>query len=88
MKVSVIGGGAIGLLVSYFLKINNHEPIIYTRTAVQADHLNRLGITYKDQFGLTDNVPVQSIPVTEFSGKESHCVITVKQTSIHELAFL
>jgi 2-dehydropantoate 2-reductase len=55
---------------------------------VQADHLNRLGITYKDQFGLTDNVPVQAIPVTEFSGKESHCVITVKQTSIHELAFL
>ncbi|ANX12178.1 hypothetical protein ABE41_009175 [Fictibacillus arsenicus] len=88
MKVGVIGGGAIGLLISYFLKLNGHEPVIYTRTNAQAEFLNQNGITYRNQSSNEKNVNVQARQVKEYSGEESYCIITVKQTSIPELFFL
>jgi 2-dehydropantoate 2-reductase len=88
MKVSVIGGGAIGLLLAYFLKQNRHDPIIYTRTREQAEHLNQYGITYRNLSGCEQTINVQAMPVEEYSGTETHCIVTVKQTSIPELSFL
>jgi 2-dehydropantoate 2-reductase len=88
MKVGVIGGGAIGLLISYFLKINGHEPVIYTRTNAQAEFLNQYGITYRNQSSNENNVNVQARHVKDYSGEESYCIISVKQTSISELFFL
>ncbi|MBY6036198.1 2-dehydropantoate 2-reductase [Fictibacillus nanhaiensis] len=88
MKVCVIGGGAIGLLVSYFLKMNGVEPVIYTRTEEQAQKLNASGITYRDKNRKKHSVPVQSKPIQAFSGSEERCVIAVKQTAIEELSFL
>ncbi|RZT23047.1 MULTISPECIES: ketopantoate reductase family protein [Fictibacillus] len=88
MKVGVIGGGAIGLLVSYFLKINGHDPVIYTRTREQAEFLNQNGITYRKQSSYENNVNVQAFHVKEYSGEETHCIISVKQTSISEIFFL
>jgi 2-dehydropantoate 2-reductase len=88
MKVGVIGGGAIGLLISYFLKLNGHEPVIYTRTNAQAEFLNQNGITYRNQSSNENNVNVQARHVKEYSGEESYCIISVKQTSISELFFL
>lgn len=88
MKVGVIGGGAIGLLLSYFLKINGHEPVIYTRTNAQAEFLNQNGITYRDQSSKENNVNVQAHDVKHYSGEEPYCIISVKQTSIPELRFL
>lgn len=88
MKVGVIGGGAIGLLISYFLKLNGHEPVIYTRTSAQAEFLNQNGITYRNQSSKENKVNVQALHVNEYSGEESYCIISVKQTSISELFFL
>jgi 2-dehydropantoate 2-reductase len=88
MKVSVIGGGAIGLLISYFLKRNQHEPVIYTRSKKQAEQLNKYGMTYKNRFGIEDNSAVTAIPVGEYAGNESYCIVAVKQTSIQDLFFL
>jgi 2-dehydropantoate 2-reductase len=88
MKVGVIGGGAIGLLISYFLKLNGHEPVIYTRTSEQAELLNQNGITYRNQSSKENKANVHALPVKEYTGNESYCIITVKQTSISELNFL
>lgn len=88
MKVGVIGGGAIGLLISYFLKLKGHEPVIYTRTSEQAEFLNQNGITYRNQPSKENKVNVHALPVKEYTGNESYCIITVKQTSISELFFL
>jgi 2-dehydropantoate 2-reductase len=88
MKVSVIGGGAIGLLLAYYLKGNKHDPIIYTRTSEQAEHLNQYGIIYRNPSGSEQMAEVQAVPVEKYSGTESHCIVTVKQTSIPELSFL
>lgn len=88
MKVGVIGGGAIGLLISYFLKLNGHDPVLYTRTSEQAEFLNQNGITYRNQSSNENNVNVQAFQVEEYSGEETHCIISVKQTSISELSFL
>lgn len=87
MKVGVIGGGAIGLLISYFLKLNNHEPVIYTRTKEQAEQLKKNGISYKNHSN-SWKVNVKAVPIKEYAGNESHCVVAVKQTAISELLFL
>lgn len=84
----MIGGGAIGLLISYFLKKKGHEPVIYTRTREQAACINRNGITYKNQSNNEDIVYVRAVPVKEYKGEESYCIISVKQTAILELSFL
>ncbi|MFG6497459.1 2-dehydropantoate 2-reductase [Fictibacillus sp. UD] len=88
MKVSIIGGGAIGLLVAYFLKINRKEPVIYTRSAEQAEELVKFGLTYKNLQGVKSNVRVEAKPIEEFSGNEPVCIISVKQTAIKDLKWL
>ncbi|WYP25071.1 2-dehydropantoate 2-reductase [Alkalihalobacillus sp. FSL W8-0930] len=45
MKIYIIGGGAIGLLVSAYLKKNNDAVTLCTRTKAQADQLNQKGLT-------------------------------------------
>lgn len=88
MKVSIIGGGAIGLLVAYFLKINKKEPVIFTRSAEQAEALAKSGLTYINAKGIRYNFNVEAKPIAEFSGSESYCIITVKQTAIKDLQWL
>jgi 2-dehydropantoate 2-reductase len=43
MKIAIIGGGALGLLFSYYLN-QVHEVTLYTRTNEQAECINREGI--------------------------------------------
>jgi 2-dehydropantoate 2-reductase len=88
MRVSVIGGGAIGLLISYFLKKNHHDPVLYTRTTEQAEMLNQSGITYIDKFGNNETVYIDAKCVKEFNGIEKYCIITVTQNAIKDLGFL
>jgi 2-dehydropantoate 2-reductase len=88
MKVSVIGGGAIGLLVSYYLKKNHFNPVIYTRTNEQAKGINQSGITYINPRGQAESVDAEARPIEAYSGSEDLCIIAVKQTSIDQLQFL
>ncbi|MBH0170673.1 ketopantoate reductase family protein [Fictibacillus sp. 18YEL24] len=85
MRISVIGGGAIGLLVSYFLKQNGQEPVIYTRSSEQAKELRRSGLTYRDTNGSETTVKVDAKPFAQYFGEESSCIIAVKQTAMNEL---
>ncbi|MET3728843.1 2-dehydropantoate 2-reductase [Fictibacillus halophilus] len=85
MKISVIGGGAIGLLVSYFLKQNGKEPVIYTRSLAQAEALRRSGLTYRGLNGSETTVMVDAKSFAEYTGEESSCIIAVKQTAMNEL---
>ncbi|MBN3555116.1 2-dehydropantoate 2-reductase [Fictibacillus nanhaiensis] len=85
MRVSVIGGGAIGLLVSYFIKKNGGEPVVYTRSFEQAEELRKFGLTYKNVDGSETTVMVDAKPFAQYSGEESSCVIAVKQNAMHEL---
>ncbi|ANC76763.1 hypothetical protein ABE65_008110 [Fictibacillus phosphorivorans] len=85
MRVSVIGGGAIGLLVSYFINKNGGEPVVYTRSYEQAEELRKFGLTYKSVDGSETTVMVDAKPFAQYSGEESWCVIAVKQTAMNEL---
>ncbi|WP_171005460.1 2-dehydropantoate 2-reductase [Bacillus sp. E(2018)] len=85
MRISVIGGGAIGLLVSYFLKQNGQEPVIYTRSSEQATELRKSGLTYKDTKGSHTTVKVDAKPFAQYFGEESSCIVAVKQTVMKEL---
>lgn len=85
MRISVIGGGAIGLLVSFFLKQNGQEPVIYTRSSEQAKELRRSGLTYRDTKGSDTTVKVDAKPFAQYFGEESSCIIAVKQTAMNEL---
>lgn len=85
MRVSVIGGGAIGLLVSYFLQSNGNEPVIYTRTIEQAENIKKSGLTYVNMKGYKAAFSVEVKPIETFEGDEPFSVIAVKQTAIKEL---
>ena len=85
MKISVIGGGAIGLLVSYFLKQNGNEPVIYTKSVAQAEELSKSGLTYRNLKGSETTIKVDAKPFAEYNAEESYCMIAVKQTAMNEL---
>ncbi|MED1862712.1 2-dehydropantoate 2-reductase [Fictibacillus nanhaiensis] len=88
MKISVIGGGAIGLLISYFLKQNGNEPVIYTRSLSQAEELSKSGLTYIDMKGSETTIMVEAKPFAVYNAEESICIIAVKQTAMKELTGL
>jgi 2-dehydropantoate 2-reductase len=85
MKINIIGGGAIGLLLSYFLCKNGHEPIICTRTKKQADHINQNGLVYMDKFENKTILKVKAIPFNEISPDIQSSIVTVTQNAIHTL---
>ncbi|MDR7074463.1 ketopantoate reductase family protein [Fictibacillus barbaricus] len=88
MRVSVIGGGAIGLLICYFLKKNHHDPVLYTRTVEQAKTINQKGLTYIDKFDNGETVFFEAKSVKDFKGSEEFGVVTVTQNAIKDMRFL
>jgi 2-dehydropantoate 2-reductase len=81
MKIAIIGGGAIGLLFSYYLG-QTHQVTLYTRTKGQADLINREGLTIVDG----DKTVCQSIEVKQvehWDGSDDITFITVKE---HQLS--
>lgn len=78
MKIYVIGGGAIGLLVSAYLKKKNNEVTLCTRTKAQADQLNQQGLTLirNDQSEL---IPIHSVTLKQAKVEEADvCLFAVK----------
>jgi 2-dehydropantoate 2-reductase len=88
MRVSVIGGGAIGLLICYFLKKNHHDPVLYTRTIEQAKTIDQNGLTYIDKFDNGETVFFEAKSVKDFEGSEEFGVVTVTQNAIKDMRFL
>lgn len=85
MKIYVIGGGAIGLLVSAYLKKKNNEVTLCTRTKAQADQLNQQGLTLirNDQSEL---IPIHSVTLKQAKVEEADvCLFAVKSYDLEPI---
>lgn len=79
MKVAIIGGGAIGMLVSAYLNKANIHPVIYTRRREQAQALNEIGLELIYN-GATTTCKVKAIPFSDGLLEHPDVIfITVKQ---------
>lgn len=58
MKVAVVGAGAIGLLVSYFISKSGIDLHVVTRREEQAERINKNGIILIDESGNADHTSV------------------------------
>ncbi|MFK3937043.1 2-dehydropantoate 2-reductase [Alkalihalobacillus sp. NPDC078783] len=85
MKIYVIGGGAIGLLVSAYLRKNNNEVTLCTRTEAQADLLKRKGLTLiRGDF--SETIQIDSIQLNQAKVEEADvCVFAVKSYDLEPM---
>lgn len=82
MKVAIIGGGAIGMLVSAYLNKANIDTVIYTRRSEQAQALNEKGLELIKS-GVTTTCKVKAIPFSDGLLENTDVIfITVKQYDI------
>lgn len=84
MKIAIVGGGAIGLLFSSYLKAH-HEVILYVRNPLQKEKIENEGITliHKER---SMQVPVIVKLVSEWGiGQEDLSIICVKQYQLPSL---
>ncbi|MGJ9381306.1 2-dehydropantoate 2-reductase [Salipaludibacillus sp. CF4.18] len=85
MKVTVIGGGAIGLLVTSYLLTFGHTVQLVTRTKEQTRLIKENGIM-KEKNGFIESHQVDVVTISKFqANKEDLIIITVKQTSVDSL---
>lgn len=78
MKIGIIGGGAIGLLVSSYFHQQKHQIMLYTRTEEQATLINASGIL----LSLNENISRMCINAKKLSLHIDHCdilIVCVKQ---------
>lgn len=79
MKVAIIGGGAIGMLVSAYLNKASIHPVIYTRRSEQAQALNEKGLELI-KYGATTTCQVKAIPFSDGLMEHPDVIfVTVKQ---------
>ncbi|PAE19225.1 2-dehydropantoate 2-reductase [Robertmurraya siralis] len=84
MRVAIIGGGAIGLLFSYYLK-QEHSVVLYVRSHSQKMEIEANGITVRNQEGLFHTY-VQVKFISEWEEDEADLVIVcVKQYQLESL---
>ncbi len=78
MKVVIVGAGAIGLLIGSYLRELEHEITYITRTAEQAEKLNRLGVTRIGLNGDKKNMYVQAYTQFGQAPGEALWIIAIK----------
>lgn len=78
MRISIIGGGSIGLLYSAYLA-EQFDVTIYTRSESQANLINDVGILVKKNNLLVKQVYVKATTSNRWQGNEDLAIITVKQ---------
>ena len=84
-KVGVIGGGAIGLLLSAYLSKASNDVTVFTRTAEKANAINDHGITLQSYRRIsTYKVSAQILTKERFTEQEV-VFITVKQYDLQEV---
>lgn len=84
MKISVIGGGAIGLLFAHFLKQEAHVTI-WTKSANQAKKLLENGLHYESIDADKRVVEVNAKSIQDFNYDADYIIIAVKQTQLSGL---
>ncbi|MBU9720454.1 MULTISPECIES: ketopantoate reductase family protein [Bacillaceae] len=84
MKITIIGGGAVGLLTSGYLTELGHEVDLITKTEEQASLIHKHGVTIKRK-GIERSYKVR---VTSFQNNLSPnadlYIITLKQWHLHD----
>ncbi|WP_409292108.1 2-dehydropantoate 2-reductase [Peribacillus sp. SCS-37] len=83
MEINIIGGGAVGLLTAACLSRGNNLTL-YTRTAGQAETINKNGINL-ERGGTVEKMAVTACPVSEMKN-EGH--ITIVCVKAHHLEYL
>jgi len=82
---AVVGGGSVGLLYAARLADSGISTVVVTRTRLQAEQLEREGITVQQLDGTRLQVPVQARPIEQGLPKADLYLLTVKQTDLPAL---
>ncbi|MFE8703640.1 2-dehydropantoate 2-reductase [Cytobacillus sp. FJAT-54145] len=84
MKISIIGGGSVGLLFAYYLH-PFHEVVLYTRTRTQMENLQDEGLTLKKD-NVSHRTKIVCKHIHDFrQNQEELTIITVKQYQLESL---
>lgn len=83
MKIGVIGGGAIGLLISSYLS-KQHEVTIYVRRRSQYEKINKSGVNLFDCNELLLNANLK-VAFLEKNIKQDLLLVTVKQHHVNDV---
>ncbi|MDP4170954.1 MAG: 2-dehydropantoate 2-reductase [Bacillota bacterium] len=83
MKIGIIGGGSIGMLFAALLS-DSFPIVLYTRTVMQSDEINKNGIVLI-QNGKETRKNVSALPIFDYRGTEDLTLISVKQYQLEEI---
>lgn len=84
MKIAIIGGGAIGLLYSYYLN-QFHHVVLYVRNHSQIESISSKGLQLKNKDGW-HKTTIDVKPISEWGNSgEDLSIICVKQYHLPEL---
>jgi 2-dehydropantoate 2-reductase len=83
-KISVLGGGSLGLLLAGKLTASGCDTVLWTRTRDQATLLKSNGLKLEEKWGEISNiVPISAIPFEDaVAGELNFVLLTVKQTAL------
>ncbi|MEQ6375227.1 2-dehydropantoate 2-reductase [Bacillaceae bacterium S4-13-58] len=84
MKIGVIGGGALGLLVSGFLALHSHNVTLYCRREDQQKNIDKNGIYIESAVQANFNVRV-STGIFPHIQEEELFIVATKQNAIHDV---
>ncbi|GAB7387674.1 hypothetical protein BSNK01_15110 [Bacillaceae bacterium] len=83
VKIAIVGAGAIGLLLAHRLADSlQGELCLVTRTARQAETIQREGVEVIERDGKQTGKRVLAFPFFALSGSFDLCVLAVKQTQL------
>ncbi|WP_181833048.1 2-dehydropantoate 2-reductase [Bacillus taeanensis] len=84
MKISIIGGGSIGLLCSAYFCSLGEEVTLYTRREEQASEIVSKGLTlYKNRE--SHHFSINASPISEFRSHGGLVILAVKQYQLEEV---
>jgi 2-dehydropantoate 2-reductase len=84
LKISIIGGGSIGLLCSAYFHSLGDEVTLYTRREEQASEISAKGLTlYKN--GEAYHFSINALPISKFQPQKGLVILAVKQYHLEEV---
>ncbi|RKP55256.1 2-dehydropantoate 2-reductase [Cohnella endophytica] len=83
-EIIVLGGGSLGLLLAGRLKASGCDCKLWTRTRVQAESLDRHGLTIQNESGeREERVEIQADPIdSAVTDEQGIVLLAVKQTAL------
>ncbi|HEX7065665.1 MAG TPA: 2-dehydropantoate 2-reductase [Bacillales bacterium] len=86
MSVAIIGGGAVGLLFSYYFTKNVADTVVYVRRKEQAELLNRSGLKLYQEGTLREVKVLAKVLKEEGDIKADLVIVAVKQYDLRNLS--